>query len=138
MDNYQDIIDLDRPISKHPKLSMASRAAQFSPFAALTGYDDEIKETARLVEKRKILDEEAIMIINNKLNYLRNHLNDNIEVLVTYYVKDQKKNGGKYLNEKGFITKIDPVRKYLYLNNKKILINDLYDITSDIFDKFDI
>ena len=76
MNDYDDIINLDRPISKHPSSSMESRASQFAPFAALVGYDSEIKETARLTDKKIVLDDSQKEIISNKLNYLKDHIND--------------------------------------------------------------
>ena len=91
MNNYDDIINLDRPVSKRPSSSMESRASQFAPFAALVGYDSEIKETARLTDKKAVLDESQKEIISNKLSYLNEHLNNQNEVTVTCFIKDSKK-----------------------------------------------
>ena len=94
MSKYDDIINLERPISKHPKLSIDSRAAQFAPFAALTGYDEQVKETARLTKEKVILDDDALEKINNKLDYISKNINENIEVNITYFIPEKKKSGG--------------------------------------------
>lgn len=121
MSKYDDIINLKRPISKHPKLSIDSRAAQFAPFAALTGYDEQVKETARLTSKKAILDEDALEKINNKLDFINKNINDNILVNVTYFIPDKKKSGGKYTNIKGIVTKIKLVEEYIAIDNKIII-----------------
>ena len=100
MSKYDDIINLSRPRSKHPKLSIDSRAAQFAPFAALTGYDEQVKETARLTSNKSILDDDVIDKINNKLDYINKNINDNILVNVTYFVTYKKKSGGNYVDIK--------------------------------------
>ena len=121
MSKYDDIINLKRPISKHPKLSIDSRAAQFAPFAALTGYDEQVKETARLTSKKAILDEDALEKINNKLDYINKNFNDNILVNVTYFIPDKKKSGGRYAEVKGIVTKIKIVEEYIVIDNKIII-----------------
>ena len=105
MNNYDDIINLNRPISKHQHLGIDSRSAQFAPFAALVGYDEAVKETARLTDKRIEIDEGLKEMINSKLNYLNEHIKDNNEVIITYFIQDKKKNGGKYINKIGIIKK---------------------------------
>lgn len=126
--NYDDIIKLNRPISKkHKPMSMISRAAQFSAFAALTGYDKLIDETGRLTDERVELNEDKIVDINNLLVYLIN--NKTSEADFTYFVKDEKKNGGKYCEIRGFISKVDSDKQLIYLNNKEhIKIEDIVDI----------
>ena len=114
--NYDDIINLSRPISKkHKPMSLESRAAQFAPFAALTGYEDVIDETGRSTEDRIELDDYEINDINNILLYLV----DNKQVLAsyTYYVKDKRKKGGAYINAIGSIVKND-------VDNHKIILSD--------------
>jgi len=129
MSKYDDIINLKRPISKHPKLSIDSRAAQFAPFAALTGYDEQVKETARLTSKKAILDEDALEKINNKLDFINKNINDNIFINVTYFIPDKKKSGGKYTNIKGIVTKIKLVEEYIVVDNKIIIpMKDIIDI----------
>lgn len=129
MSKYDDIINLTRPKSKHPKLSIDSRAAQFAPFAALTGYDEQVKETARLTSNKIILDDDALEKINNKLDYINKNFNDNILVNVTYFVPDKRKSGGKYIDIKGHITKIKVVEEYIVIDNKvNVLMNNIIDI----------
>lgn len=132
MSNYDDIINLDRPISKHPHLSIESRASQFAPFAALVGYDEQVKETARLTDKKIEIDDGLREIINNRLNYINDHIKDNIEITITYFVKDSKKNGGKYINKKGIVKRIDPVNETIKLTDNDIIyMKDVINITSD-------
>lgn len=104
MGKYDDIIDLPHFVSKkYPQMSMRDRAAQFSPFAALTGYDAEIKETARLTDKRIEFDEDVLDRLNERLNILRKCLDDgdvNPDVRITYFEKDLKKDGGKYISNR--------------------------------------
>ena len=138
MKNYDDIINLERPISKHPKLSNEARAAQFAPFAALTGYDDEIKETARLTSNKKIIDEDQKIILSNKLTYLNNHLLDNPEIEIKYFKNDTKKSGGEYLTKKTKIKKIDTIHETIILLDKKqISFDNIIDINGEIFENID-
>lgn len=136
MNNYDDIINLDRPISKHPHLSMESRASQFAPFAALVGYDSEIKETARLTDKKVVLDDSQKEIISNKLNYLNEHINAQNEITVTYFIKDSKKIGGKYLKKTGIIKRIDLVNQNIkFVDNTIINMKDIANIKGEIFNE---
>ena len=136
MNDYSDIINLKRPPSKHPKLSIESRAAQFAPFAALIGYNNAIKEKARLTEKKINLTEEKKQIINNKIIYLENHIKEKTEVKITYFIKDELKEGGKYIKENGIIKKIDHTKQTIkYENNKIIPIKNIIEIESILFDK---
>ena len=89
MNNYADIINLKRPVSNHNHLSIESRASQFSPFAALTGYDSEVKETARITDKRIEIDDGLREMLNVKLNYLNDHIRENPNISITYFVKFQ-------------------------------------------------
>lgn len=91
MNNYDDIINLNRPISKHKHLGIDSRSAQFAPFSALVGYDEAVKETARLTDKKIEIDEGLKEMINSKLNYLNDHIKDNYQVIVTYFIKIKKR-----------------------------------------------
>lgn len=128
MSNYDDIINLSRPISKkHKPMSLLNRAAQFAPFAALTGYDDVIDETGRLTDERIELDEYEINDINNLLLYLCE--NKHIIASFTYFVKDKKKKGGTYLNTLGSIEKNDIDNHRIVLNDKTVIkIEDLVKI----------
>lgn len=119
MSKYDDIINIPHPTSlKHPRMSMQARAAQFAPFAALTGYEEAIEETGRQTDEFIILDEESIAILNDKLNYLNSNLDKNTEVKIEYFIKDDKKQGGTYKTVKGIIKKIDEIDKVLILKDK--------------------
>lgn len=134
MSKYDDIIDLPRPASKHPKFGDDSRAAQFSPFAALVGYDEQVKETARLTDRRIDIDDGLREILNNKLNYIVDKIHDNPLVSITYFVEDKKKDGGKYKTKKGTIKRIDVVNQEVIFTDKfKIYMKDILSISSDIF-----
>lgn len=134
MNNYADIINLKRPSSNHNHLSIESRASQFSPFAALTGYDNEVKETARITDKRIDIDDGLREMLNAKLNYLNYHIKESPNISITYFVKDHKKEGGKYLTKQGIIKRIDTVNEIIKFNdNMTISMNDIINITGDIF-----
>lgn len=129
MNNYDDIINLEHFEPKHPRMSMYSRSAQFSPFAALTGYEEEVKETARLTSNKKIIDDDLKNNLDIKLQYIENLIKERPLIKVTYFIKDKKKKGGSYNNFSGNIRRIDNIKKELiFINNKKILINDIIDI----------
>ena len=94
---YDDIIDLPHPTSKkHPRMSRQNRAAQFSPFAALTGYNAAIKETERNTEQKRMLSEDAIAEINENLQLIQEKKNEHPYVYISYFEKDIKKEGGIY------------------------------------------
>ena len=133
-DNYEDIINLPHHTSsKHPRMTRESRAAQFSPFAALTGYDDAIKETRRLTDKKIELTEEEKQIINDKLLMINDNIKSNPKVSITYFEHDKNKEGGKYLSYTGYIKKIDMIELTITLTDKnKININEIIDITEEI------
>ncbi|MFQ9064290.1 MAG: hypothetical protein ACLR5R_03940 [Eubacterium sp.] len=98
---YDDIIDLPHHIStRRAHLSMAQRSAQFASFAALKGFEDEIAETARVTDKKLILDENEIEILNEALQYISYNINENLEVSITYFVPDKLKSGGAYVTKK--------------------------------------
>ena len=99
-DKYKDIINLPHHTSsKHPRMSIQNRAGQFAPFAALNGYSDAVKETARLTDDRIDLDDSIKLILNDKLNYLVS--TKDILAKFIYFVYDKKKKGGKYVEEVG-------------------------------------
>ena len=109
MTEYDDIIDLPRPKSKHEPMPMSDRAAQFSPFAALTGYGDAIDETARLTDHRIELSEEERTELDYKQQYLSTL--DSPTVTVTYFVPDERKSGGAYVTDTGALKRIDEVER---------------------------
>lgn len=134
MNNYDDIINLNRPISKHKHMTIEERSAQFAPFAALVGYDNAVKETARLTENKIEMNDEQQDILNFKLRYLYDNINNKNEVTITHFVKDNKKVGGKYINTIGIIKQIDPVQENIKLSNNVIIyMNNIINITGDIF-----
>ena len=127
MNKYDDIINLSRPKSKRPSMSIEARAAQFAPFSALTGYENAIKETSRITDKKKEITEGLKEIINEKLNYIKNNKYSG-KIKITYFVKDKMKSGGKYITEEIKVKKIDSFNNKIICNNKEILFNDILDI----------
>lgn len=108
MNPYADIIHLPRPKSSRAKMTPGNRAAQFAPFAALTGYDDAIRETGRLTQSRRELDENEKELLDAQLRFLADHIRENREITVTYFEPDPRKEGGAYQHHTGMIGKIDP------------------------------
>lgn len=133
---YKDIINLPHHTSKtRPRMSIYNRAAQFSPFAALTGYDEAVKETARLTKDRIELDEYQILVINDKLNFAIEQKTLNPILSITYFKPDEKKKGGEYLTVIGAIKRIDEVNHTVILQDKTIIpINSIFDIEGEIFE----
>lgn len=106
--NYDDIINMPRHISsKHPQMKIIDRAAQFAPFADLTGHKESIDEASRITNSKKELDENQKEILNNKLNYILLNLDKLFEIKITYFQADLKKSGGKYITILANIKKID-------------------------------
>ena len=130
MENYEDIIRLPHHVSKkHPRLSMEQRAAQFAPFAALTGYEDAVRETARITEDRIELDEEEKIKLNSKLQELEKNIEIKPNATITYFVPDIKKSGGEYITVSGKLKRIDEYRKLIILENRtQIPINEIIEI----------
>lgn len=128
--NYDDIIDLPHHVSANrPQMSMMDRAAQFSPFAALTGYDAAIKETARLTDQKIDLDDYEKEEINDKIQLITEHLGEDFEVVITYFQPDSRKAGGAYVDAVGIVKKIDEYDRVIILQDgKKIPIDDILDI----------
>ena len=107
-DKYKEIIDLPHPVSKkHPQMSLRDRAAQFSPFAALTGHSDAIDEAARLTDRRIELDESQIAELDGKLQIIAERIGEHPTVAVTWFRPDEKKAGGAYVEKTGAVKKID-------------------------------
>ncbi len=105
---YDDIINLPHPTSeKHPRMSLYDRAAQFSPFAALTGHDAAIKETARLTDERWEIAEDTKEQLNETLQWIAENIDKDITVTFTYFVPDLRKSGGAYVTATGSVKKID-------------------------------
>ena len=120
---YDDIIDMPHHVSStHPHMSDMDRAAQFSPFAALTGYDDAVKETARLTEQRIELDEYEKEEINARLQYINRVLPDSPEIVIKHFEKDMLKDGGSYVAIDGYENAI------VMMDGKKIYIDNIVEI----------
>lgn len=116
--NYDDIIHLSRPISRrHRPMPLEERAAQFSPFAALSGFSDVLKETRRLTEPEILPDDEVVAEIDRKLQYLREHLGEGIEIAITYFIPDTRKSGGQYVTVTGEIARFYEYEKQIKLKN---------------------
>ena len=132
---YKDIIDLPHHVSKkRPQMSMEDRAAQFSPFAALTGHDAAIRETARLTEEQVTFDEEALAVLDIKLRMLLEYPGTLPEVEITYFEPDTSKSGGAYITVRGFIKKIDTTEKKIVLrDNTMIPIDLIANFESELF-----
>ena len=132
---YGDIINLPHPESKkHKRMSMRDRAAQFSPFAALTGHDAAIKETARLTDGFVDLDESMKATLDEKLVLILEKLNEKPMVTITYFLKDEKKAGGSYEVAEGWIRKVDFYERVIEMGDRsKILLDHVIDIESDLF-----
>ena len=128
---YDDIINLPHYSSqKRPQMSMLDRAAQFSPFAALTGYDAAIKETGRLTDDRIELEEQALTILNMKYQMLMDALLDNPEVTITYFVPDERKEGGSYVSKTGVVKKVAEFERLIILRDgAKIQMDNVMDIS---------
>lgn len=129
-ERYADIINLPHHVSsKHPQMSISDRAAQFSPFAALTGHEEAIKETARLTDERIELDEDRKHRLNEKLQTILRTNEKYPKVSVLYFVPDTKKTGGSYARYTGRIKKIDEYEKILVMTDgTKIEIDQIYEI----------
>lgn len=134
-DRYDDIIHLPHHVSKtRPQMSMMDRAAQFSPFAALTGYDAAIKETGRLTDEKIELGEETKAVLDRKQRYLSDMISVQPEITVTYFLPDERKSGGTYLSVTGKLKRIDEYERMMILTDgKKTPLDDIMDIESNLF-----
>jgi len=137
-DKYDDIIDLPHHVSpSHPKMPTADRAAQFSPFAALTGYEAAVEETARLTEKKTELSEDMKTILNEKIQIIIDSLDNRPEVTLTYFIPDKKKSGGAYLPVTGIVKKVDAYeRRIIMADRTSIPIDQIREIDGEIFERF--
>ena len=131
-DNYEDIINLPHHISKkHRPMPREARAAQFAPFAALTGYESDVNEAARYTGKRRELGEYETERLNRRINEIRDGIHGNTEVIITYFKPDEKKAGGEYLNIGGRVRKIDDYGRTLTLTSGALIPFD--DISEIVF-----
>lgn len=125
--DYDDILRLSRPVSlRHARMSMVDRGAQFSPFAALVGYEKVLEESARLTEAETFLDESSKELLNRKLRFLADHPGQTGQVRFLCYRPDARKAGGSYVWLTGSVKKIDPYRRRVVLEDgKEFAIEDI-------------
>ncbi len=135
MNEYEDIIHLPHHVSKkHPQISMLDRAAQFSPFAALTGYDAAVEETARLTDRRIELDEYEAQHLDERIQKLSEHLQEHPEVSITYFLPDARKDGGEYITVTGSVKKIENYeRRIVLMDGTWIPIQEVIKIDGELF-----
>ncbi|HOG02081.1 MAG TPA: hypothetical protein PKW41_12110 [Clostridia bacterium] len=133
---YDDIISLPRHVSAtRPHMAVADRAAQFSPFAALTGYDAAIKETARLTDERIELDEYMKGALSDRLQIIADRMNEHPEISITYFQPDVKKEGGSYVTAIGAAKKIDEFERVVRMaDGTAIPIDEIISIDGQIFE----
>ncbi len=129
-DNYEDIIHLPHPVSnKHPQMPVRDRAAQFAPFAALTGHKEAIREAQRQIDQRKILDENRTMQNDESLQEILQHINEHPRIRVTYFQPDERKDGGAYRTLIMNLKKIDEYKRRLIFSDYSwIPLDDVYEI----------
>lgn len=132
---YDDIMNLPHHVSaSHPQMPLLDRAAQFSPFAALTGHHEAIKETARLTEEWIELDESRKEMLDERLQVIRENLINRPEIIFTYYKADEKKSGGAYLTVKGTVKKINEYEHQILLEDGTVLVvENLFSIEGELF-----
>lgn len=130
MGKYDDILNMPHHVSStRPHMSMHDRAAQFSPFAALTGYDDTVRETARLTDEKQELTADMINDLNQKIAFLKEHAEERPQITVEYFLPDEKKSGGKYVTLSGEFRRIDEYNhNMVFVRGEKIPLNDIFEI----------
>ena len=130
MSRYDDIINLPHHVSPtRQRMSMHDRAAQFAPFSALVGYDDAVAETARLTEVRPELDEQEQRAINERLAYIVDHIHEQPDVRIKYFVSDEHKSGGAIVEVSSKVKKISASDATIVMADGCIIsITDVMDI----------
>ena len=137
MDNYEDIINLPHPDPKHhPRMSLYERSGQFAPFAALTGYEEQVAETGRRTSKKHELTEEEKLNINDTLIQIDESL-IKPKVKIVYFIDDVKKSGGSYKEYIGTCKKIDKYKRIIFIDSLRILIDNIFslEIVRDTYDE---
>ena len=139
MGAYDSIINLPHHESQsRPKMSLLDRSAQFAPFAALNGYDDAVKETARLTDGEAVLDDGQIAWLNERLMILSENTPTDTEVEITYFIPDEKKDGGKYLTVRGRVKKILEFEGLVIMQGcEKIPVGKIVSIEGELFREID-
>lgn len=135
MGKYDDILYLSHPVSRnHPQMPILDRAAQFAPFAALTGHSAAIKETARFTTQKINLDEDTRWKLDLKQQILKEMIRNHPEIIVTYFKQDERKAGGCYLTITGILKKIDEQEQMLCMyDGRRISVSDILEIESSVF-----
>ena len=130
MSRYHDIMNLPPPKSrKRPPMSLSNRAAQFAPFSALTGHKEIIKETARRTEEKIELEEDAIRQLNEKMMMIHENFPNRPKIIITYFLPDDKKEGGSYITEKKIVKRVDQVHGLLLMvDGEGIPVDDIFRI----------
>ena len=138
--DYSDIIDLPHKISPNRRrMTNVERGAQFSPFAALTGYGDAVDEAGRRTEVKRQLSEDEKAMIDAKLQFLLEHPDEKQEVTVTYFRPDAQKSGGAYCRVSGCIARIDTERrKILLVDHTEIAIHSVFSLEGAVFRRFEM
>ncbi len=136
---YDDIINLPHHVSEtHPQMSMRNRAAQFSPFAALSGHSDAVHETARYTDDFQGVDESNVEALNQKIAMILDKINEHPQITVTYFKPDEKKEGGSYTLKTGNIKRVDDYEHVLqFTDNEKIPIQSIFNIDGEMFSIID-
>ena len=132
---YDDIINMPHHISHtRPRMSNYDRAAQFSPFAALTGYDAAVRETERLTDQKLELTDDEKIALNEKLQIIIENIDNTPNVTLTYFEPDKRKAGGKYITKSGKVKEIDSyIGAVVFEDRTKVDINAIKDISSQLF-----
>ena len=134
---YAAILRHPRPnLPGHPPMSNGERAAQFAPFAALTGYEDAVEETARLTEAQRDLSEDVEAVLDARLRYLQDRILESPEVTACYFCPDERKAGGTYVEKTGPVKTIDLYdRSLVFRDGVRISLDHLHDLTGQIFNE---
>ena len=136
---YEDMLHLPHHVSSaHPRMPLIDRAAQFAPFAALSGHGEAIMEAARLTEARVELDESRKAVLDRQLQLLRAHIKERPEVCIVYFKTDGKKAGGAYITTAGPIKKIDELERLILMADGTVIsIEDIFIIESELLSRLD-
>ena len=136
---YDDMVYMQNPTPAcKPRMSLHDRAEQFSPFAALTGYEDAVEETARLTDSRLELSEDMKTILNEKMQMILDNAENGPIVTITYFVPDKKKSGGAYVDVSGIVKEIDEYERCVVMTDKKkIPIEQIRAIEGELFKCFE-
>lgn len=140
MSRYDDIINLPHHVSKSRKpMSMTDRAAQFAPFAALSGHNEALAETVRQTSPKEILSQDELDRLSARLTCVIEHMTERNELSFVYYVPDEVKDGGKYVELTGIPKRYDEYERVLVMSDgRMLLIDNILTITGKLFDDYDL